>query len=426
MIRGQRRIRSLVALWSAAVLLAACGLVDVRVEETLTPVPQPTATPFRQASASGGALSYGAEDDDSMVVRTVAYPHIVLGRNGAEIEPFEQTLLPQEYISANSGYGFRLRVDWRMLWLQDVHGTGRVTMETFVQPPWSSDYESWDWVSTEDREAWGPDFQNELLDSTLWLDTPGLYRVRAMVEVHTWIENVGERGSQAIFETQLLVLSVPPEGIPSSNEYFVPTFGDLESQGLFPDWRGWAFGPCAVTTDNETVTRLLDAACLSVEAGDLNAAAVNLQQTLDAEQNPRILATVRGQLGMLAAVNSQWNIAARNFREALNLWQAEDDAVGVAHSLHNLGTVLIWAGRSEEGDYWLNQANQLQNQIGDWIGGLFTAAQFSVYWNATDYAEYVVGEFNNRGLPQAEPLQAWLDAVKVDATATAAAERGDE
>jgi hypothetical protein len=416
------RVLASAALLMIGLLLAACGVVDIRVEETLTPVALPTATAFQQSSPSGQALSYGADDDKTMVVRTIAYPHIVLSANGISIELFQQSLLEREYLAIDSGYAFRLRTDWRALWLEDIHGFQSVTMEVYLQPPWNDEYEYWDYVSTEDREAWGADFQNELLDSTIWLSDPGLYSLRVVLTIKGRLDEQPEQTQTATLETELVLMSKPVDDPPLENEYFQPVFGELENQQVFPDWRSWAFGPCAVTTDNQTVTRLLDEACVAVENGDLDTTITRLQQSLDEEQNPRVLAVLRGQLGMLAAVFGQFNIGARHFREALNLWQAEDDALGTASSLHNLGILTALSGRWNEGEYWLNQSAQLQTQISDWVGGMLTGAQLSVYWGATEYADYIIDQLNERGLPQAEPLQAWLDATYADATATAVAQ----
>jgi hypothetical protein len=254
------------------------------------------------------------------------------------------------------------------------------------------------------------------------LSDPGLYRLRVVLTIKGRLDEQPERTQTATLETELVLMSQPVDDPPLENEYFQPVFGELENQQIFTDWRSWAFGPCAVTTDNQTVTRLLDEACVAVENGALDTTTTRLQQALDEEENPRVLAVLRGQLGMLAAVYGQFNIGARHFREALNLWQAEDDALGTAYSLHNLGILTALSGRWNEGEYWLNQAAQLQTQVGDWVGGMLTGAQLSVYWGATEYADYILDQLNERGLPQAKPLRAWLDATYADATATAIAQ----
>jgi hypothetical protein len=404
------------ALLITILLLSACGLVDVQVEETLTPELVATPTAFQQSAPAAVVLSYGAEDDDVMVVRSVAYPHIVLSESGATIEPFEQALQPQDYLASAGEFGFRLRTDWRMLWLQDVHGISNVTLEVYVKPPWAEDYESWDYVSTDDREQWGASFENELLDSTLYLPDAGMYGVRAVLTVNARLDDQPDTTHQSTYETQVVVVSKPSDNLPSSVEYFQPAFGELENYGALLDWRSWAFGPCSLSSENQTVTRLMDQACVALEGGDLDAVTVALQQALDEEEGRRTLATIRGQLGVLAAVYGQWNNAARNFREALNLWLVEDDALGVMTGLHNLGASLAFAGRWEEGVSTLQQAEQLQHQMGDWPGVLFTNGQLAVLWQSVEYAQYVADQMSEAGLPQADPLYAWVESMQATPT----------
>jgi hypothetical protein len=391
--------------------------VEVRVEE---PIAAPTSTPFQRSLPSAEAISSGAEDDEERVVRWIAYPHVVLGATANVIEMFPQAMRPIDYLTFDGSFAYRMRVDWRALWLEEVEGSARVTLETYLQQPGASDFEYWDYVSTEDQWASGPDFRNQLLDATIWLPGPGAYQVRGVLTVDAMQPDVLKQNATAEFTTELYAFTTPPyENVPSGNEYFTPAFGDLEAQGVFMDWRSWAFGPCSTSSGVEAVTSALDTACQAVENGDLVAARDALQSALDQETDPLIKGVLRGQLGMIAAVFGQWNIANRHFREALNLWQAGDRAVEAASSLHNLGITLVTLNRWEEGEPMLQQAGQLRGQIGDWNGNDFTSAQLAVYYGALDWMEYLVSLFWEREYPQAQALQNWYDARMAEAALTA-------
>jgi tetratricopeptide (TPR) repeat protein len=410
----------LLAISLLILFLGACSAVEVSVEE---PIAEPTATPFQRSTPAAQALSAGAADDDERIVRWAAYPHVVLAEDTNTLELFPQRMRPVEYMAYDTGYAYRLRVDWRSLWLEDVEGTARFTLETYIQPPGASEYEYWDYVSTEDQWGYGPDFRNELLDSTIWLPGPGHFKLRGVLTVSAAQPDVPGRTEQATLETDIYAFTKPAdENIPASNEYFTPAFGDLETYGIFLDWRSWAFGPCSLSSGVESVTSLLDAACQSVENGDLESVKNALQEGLDQETDDVTKATLRGQLGVIAAVSGQWNIANRHFREALNLWQVNDRAVEAASSLHNLGITLVSLGRWEEGEAALQQADQLRNQIHDWRGVEFSAAQLAIYYNALDWMEYLVSRFWEQGYPQAQALQNWYDSKLAEAALTATPE----
>jgi tetratricopeptide (TPR) repeat protein len=332
---------------------------------------------------------------------------------------------PVEYMAFDTGFAYRLRVDWRALWLEEVEGVARFTLETYIQPPGADDYEYWDYVSSEDQWSYGPDFHNALLDSTIWLPGPGLFKLRAVLTVDGMQDSLPARSAQTTFETDIYAFTKPAdENIPSGTEYFTPAFGELEQYGVFLDWRSWAFGPCAVSSGVEAVTSLLDSACQSVEEGDFDSARNGLQEALDPETDSNTKATLRGQLGMIAAAYGQWNIANRHFREALNLWQAGDRAVETASSLHNLGITLVSLGRWEEGEAALQQADQLRGQIGDWRGNHFTYAQLAVYYNSLDWMDYLVSLFWEQEYPQAQALQNWYDSKLAELALTATPEDG--
>jgi tetratricopeptide (TPR) repeat protein len=398
----------------AIMLLAGCGLVDVRVAPIPTPTLAATDTPPLEVLPSAGLVAYSAPDDDSMLVRTVAYPHLVYAPDGIAVEMMEQWPAPQEYMLYDNNVGLRLRTDWRALWLSGAYGSGHVVMDVSLQSPGMADFEYAQYAATQPFEAWGADFRNELLDATLYFAAPGSYRVRALVTVKAQNDSGAQVVRDVTYEMNVIALSSPAEAPTGDPADFAPRFGEVESWGFLLDWRGWDEGPCYIQTDdNAEATRRLDEACVAVEDGDAAGAETGLTAALDAAgDDPYLLGLLRGQLGLLASAQGQWNVAARHFQESLELWRAGDQSQHVVIALHNLGIALLAAERWDEGNYHLSQSAQLAEQMQDWGGAMLTWAQLSRYWDSQESLDYFAGEMTANGWAQAWVLQSWADELR--------------
>lgn len=396
-----------------ALLLASCRLVNVRMEESLvTPTAVEQSLPPAGAP-SAGLVAYSEPDDDQMLVRTVAYPHMTFTPSGMSIEMFGQGANPLDYMTIDRDHGYRLRVNWQALWLSETYGISRVEMTVYLRYPGSENFEEAQYAITEDFERGGADFANELLDSTLYLSEPGEYGLRAVAVV--WmVDGNGEVSSQEhTYETTIIALNSPGE-VPAATEDLQPAFGDVMWEQVLLDWRGWRFGPCFIQTDdNPEATRLLDEACVGVENGDHESAANALQAALDVVgEDPALHGRLRQQLGTLAAEERQWNVAVRHFTEALEWAEAENNAFSVVVALHNLGIMLVKAGFPEEGQNNLYRAADLRDQLEDWVGNAFTWGQFGFYWEDVGTMEYAANELQNMGLPQADVLWSRVNELR--------------
>jgi tetratricopeptide (TPR) repeat protein len=184
----------------------------------------------------------------------------------------------------------------------------------------------------------------------------------------------------------------------------------LEWQGIFLDWRAWNLGPCAVRLDDPALMRQLDDACVAAENGDWQGATTALQTALDLTDDRVLTATLRGHIGMLAAVAETWNVAVRNFREALDLWTMQGDSLAVAITLHNLGIVLIKLEQWEEGSALLSQGWRLRDEIGDYTGNALTWGQFGLIWDDRGTVEGASSTLRDYGMTlQSDVLVAWLE-----------------
>lgn len=408
----------MIAAALGALLLAACGLVEVRVAPIPTPTLAATDTPPLEVLPSAGLVAYSAPDDDAMIVRTVAYPHLVYSPDGMAIEMMEQWPAEQEYMLYDNGVGLRLRADWRALWLSDSYGKGHIVMDVWLQSPGMEDFEYAQYAAAQPFEGWGADFRNELLDATLYFAAPGMYRVRAVVTAKTWDDSGGEALRETTYEVGVVALSSPAAWPTSDPADFAPRFGEVESWDFLLDWRGWGDGPCYIQTDdNAEATRRLDEACVAVENGDSSGAESALTAALDAlRDDPRLLGLLRGQLGLLASAQGQWNVAARHFQESLELWRAEDQSQEVVIALHNLGIALLAAERWDEGSYHLSQSAQLAEQMEDWGGAMLGWAQLSRYWESQESLDYFAEEMTNNGWAQAWVVRSWAEELRARTT----------
>lgn len=392
--------------------LSGCRLLTIDMGGASVAAPEPTSSaPIEPITTSNQEALYNiAWDDDSNVVLTLAYPHLIFSHDGVQIEGFNQQPFTENYVIYDAGYGFRQRMDWDAFWYADVYGVGSLTIDVYVQPPGADDYSQWESVSTGEFEGWGADFRNERLDVTVYFSQTGQYRVRAETYLSARIDGQAPVEIQTSFDTNVTVLSKPPsESLRQTPQDAQPFIGELEHDGVFMDWRAWSFGPCTLTSDDESFTRAVDAACQAVETGDLVSSADALQSALDYTDDLWQMATIRDQMGLIAAVLGRWNIAARHFGEARDLWESLDNATAVSRSLHNLGNALIQGERWVEGEIALQLCGGLRSHIEDWMGSALTWGQLGVYWQSYDMIAGNAQSLSDYGLPQADWLWAQLD-----------------
>jgi len=387
--------------------LPGCRLMNVDMGSAAAPTVEAIVLPPIEpvTTSSSETLFNTSWDDNANVVQTLAYPHLVFTYDGIRIEGFDQENPPQQYVIYNAGFGYRQRIDWDALWFGDVYGVGSLNIDVYVQPPDADEYSQWESVSTGDIEGWGAEFRDERLDVTIYFSQPGRYRVRAETYVSGYTDENEPTELQNSFDTDVIALSMPPEAwLLQSFEDAHPFLGDLETNGVFMDWRAWSFGPCTLQSDDEAFIRAVDAACQAVETGDLERSADELQRALDLTDDAWQIATIRDQLGLIAAVLARWNIAARHFGEAHDAWESLDNAAAVGRALHNLGNMLLQGGRWREGENALQQAGQLRDQIDDDLGNALTWGQLGVYWDSYDMINDNAQTLSEYGLPQADTL----------------------
>ncbi len=391
-------------------LLSACGVVAVQIEEpipTVNPTDTPIPPPPIQAEASAGLVAREAPDDSEVLVKTVAMPHIVYMPQGLALEMFEQWTPPVEYLAVDRGRGLRLRVDWSALWLVDSYGVGQVSMDVLLRAPGENDFRFAQNATTSDFEGWGADQRDELLDSTLYLTDIGDYQVRAEVEVSARNDQSVEDLRSYTYEFNLVALNYPPKLL-TTPEDFTPQFGDLENAGALLDWRGWRLGPCFIRTDDlpEAATSISEA-CVGFANGDWEAASAALQVALQQVNHPVLRSRIYQQLGTLSAVMGDWPQALIHFQQGLQASLILHDALEVSIALRNLGIAQKNTEQYDEGEINLWQSIQLSDQIEDWLGSALTYGQFGYYWESLDTLEWVTNVMQDNGLPQAEILRRW-------------------
>ncbi|MBK8020033.1 MAG: hypothetical protein IPK19_01095 [Chloroflexi bacterium] len=422
---GRRNPPALRLTWALLIgaLLSACSAVSVQVAPLTTPTPEPTAEPTQpyippltvQSTPAAGYVAYDTPDDSEVTLLVVADPYIVFAPGGVHIEMMPGWTNGTEYFVVNTGRGVRLRVTWRSLWTADSQGAGSVGIEVWLKASGSEgDYQYVDSAVTADFESGGPDHREEVLDTTIYLPGTGRYLLRAVATVNADDYTAGASTSgEHVYETEIIAFN-QPESFPSAIEDVTPRFGDLESeQRAILDWRGWRYGPCFVQTeDNPDATRLLDDACVAAEAGDWETAANALQDALGAvgedvwRQN-----RFRQQLGTLASVTGNWNVAVRHFREGLNAALATEDAFEIAIAMHNLAVALLYSGFDDEVEPLMWASISLRDQMGDWPATLLSYLQLAVWWESLDTFAWVAPSMAENGLPHAALAQAWMDEL---------------
>lgn len=404
-----------ILLCSILCLLTACGVVAVQIEEpipTATLVPTPIPPPPIQSEASAGLVAREAPDDDQMLVKTVAMPHIVYAADALAIELFDQWAAPTEYMVVDQGRGLRLRVSWSALWLTDSYGTGKIWMDVYLQSPGQDGFQLAQSAASQDFESWGADQRDELLDSTLFLPGSGDYQVRVEVNVYAYNDHDMEDTRSFTYETHVVALNAPPKLLDTAED-FVPQFGDLESRNLLLDWRGWRLGPCLIRTEElPDIAADIAQACVGVANADWQAAVDALMAAAEkVGDNPPLQSRLYQQLGVLAAVLGDDEKAVHCFEMGLDAARQQNDALEVAIALRNLGIAQKALG-DDTGEQNMWQSIQLSDEIEDWTGSALTYAQFGYYWQSVETLDWVRSALAERGLPQVTTIERWLAAFQ--------------
>lgn len=403
----------------SALLLSACGVVSVQVEApipTVAPTDTPIPLPPIQSEASAGLVAREAPDDSDVMVKTVALPHIVYAPDALALEMFGQWSPPVDYLVIDQGRGLRLRVNWSALWLTDSYGTGRVSMDVYLRSPGEREFQFAQNASTPQFEAWGADYRDELLDSTLYLPEIGTYTVRAEIAVEISSDQGGSAADEYTAEFDIVTLNTPPSLVMAAAD-FAPQFGNLEDRYAFLDWRGWRLGPCLIRVDGlPTVAGAVSDACVGFANGDWDAAAAAMVMAIEAPESAAALrARLYQQLGMLAAAAGDWEKAISHFEPGVQAALALNDGLEVAIALRNLGVAQLIDGQFQSAEINLWQSIQLSDQVGDWLGSTLTYGQFGMYWESTETLNWVISVMRENGLTQAGALERWRDAFIVEA-----------
>ena len=356
-------------------------------------------------------VAHDAPDDNQMLVKTIAIPHVVYEPDRLAIAMFEQWAAPVEYVVVDKGRGLRLRVNWSALWLADSSGAGRVWMDVYLLSPGQNDFQLAQNASSQDFESTGVDQRDELLDSTIYLPGSGDYRVRAEINVYAKNDKGNEDTRSFTYETNVVALNSPPKLLDTAED-FTPQFGDLENQNLLLDWRAWRLGPCLIRTEQFTnVADDIAQACVGVANSNWGAAAESLMSAIGkSPDNIALQARLYQQSGMLAAVVGDDQKAIKCFEEGLKAARIQNDALEVAIALHNLGVMQKKVG-DDVGEQNMWQSIQLTDELEDWAGSALTYAQFGYYWQSQDTLNWVKNSLNERGLPQASIVERWLNAL---------------
>jgi tetratricopeptide (TPR) repeat protein len=285
------------------------------------------------------------------------------------------------------------QVNWFGYWAEGAAGSAEIYAELTAEPtegePLFTDAESGEFG--ED----GPLYINKAVVLPFEADEVGRYGVTISVTALAAGEGAIAEGG---YSTEVVALSRPVGDFPDDGE---PRFGTLEEDGFFLDWRGWRGGPCRTSVDDAAVTRTLDEACLVGE--DAEALAALLTEALEGDLTPAEQARIREQAGYAYAARGDWEIAARQFREALRRWEDEDDAYAVAVALHNLGVAEGALGRPAEA--LLVQAIELREQMDDWSGFFVTWAQLGVLWQDAGTLYEAAEALEELGWPQADRVR---------------------
>lgn len=388
----------------ALIGLVGCDAVDVSVGEEITSEAlMPTARPL--------PIPQTDEFDEFALAQTVFSPNIIFSPAGNYVEPFvNQENMP--FYVLKEEFEFAIVVDWRSVWLSGAEGELILELAVAIKTPEMEAFEEWAQVSTGFIGDDGPSFGGERLFVEIDFPESGVYDLRSSVYIEVTSDAFGEQVLEPQTQNRVIVFDSPDDSWRDAHQFFRAPFGNLEYQGVLPDWRAWNLGPCDLFTENPDLTRLIDDACLAYEGGNLQEAAPTLFSALNNidSDDPIFVARLRDQLGLIAMTSQEWVIAVRQFRESLNLWQNQGRAFETMNALHNLGIALVMAERGNEGWRTLEQAIQLREQLEDYEGATLTWASLVLYWEAYDDLDEILWAMQEEDMPQFEPFAEWVQA----------------
>lgn len=145
-----------------------------------------------------------------------------------------------------------------------------------------------------------------------------------------------------------------------------------------------------------------------------------LSQKLMEMGDVQTLTKLKNNLGVMALQQQKWDIAEKNWQEALQLHSQFQNPVGQAFLLNNLGMLYTQLGEWEVAEDMLQQAMGIQQQLGDvyqWANVVETLIDLYVAWGRTavaqQYQQQAAIALQDVDTPQAHRLLKLIQARQI-------------
>jgi hypothetical protein len=375
------------------VCLCGCGVAI----EIATPMPSPTP--------QVGFLNPTIWSGD--VTRIQATPRLIFSSdNRAEAELFMQ---PQRTVYILANRSLYMPIFFNTIWYGAPQSTAQLTLNVFRR---RDAKDAWILIDSDSRTITTvetPILMDDGLGVGVLAEEAGEFEIRVVVNATLRSESGQLYNREGTNEFQVIVMSVP-EDVATEADLSSP-FGDLTSEGLLYDYRGWYYGPCAVLewTGEDRANDGFVNACSAWENQDIDGTLAGLATASEQADWEGFRGFAESMRGLIMSYRGDYDNATIAFSVARDAFLKANITYDFSVALHNLMTTYLMRDERDLANEVQYTLKELRGQFYDEIGEKLTQANLGYSDNdygAMDDAYYY---FSDRGHPQANVIGFWLN-----------------
>jgi hypothetical protein len=243
----------------------------------------------------------------------------------------------------------------------------------------------------------------------VFADEGGEFEIRVVVNATLRSENGQLLNREGTNEFAVMVMSAP-EDVSTEADLASP-FGDLPSDGLLYDYRGWYYGPCSVLewSGEDRANDGFVNACSAWENQDIDGTLVALATASEQADWEGFRGFAESMRGFIMTNRGDYDGATIAFSVAQDAFYQADVTYDFTVALHNLMTTYLMRDDRDLANEVQYTLKELRGQFYDEIGEKLTQANLGYVdsdYGAMDDAYYY---FSDKGQPQANVIGFWLN-----------------
>ncbi len=360
-------------------------------------------------------VAYLYDDFGGEQYEVIADGELVIAAEGVSAEFFStEDALPAWVIAGVETYN--AGIAWATLWEIDEPGAVHLVVGLEIFEERTGDL--WNEATFEDsfHLFTEPSSEFDELFIPLSFDEPGLYTIITRVEAEVELDDGGTEFYEA--EAFREVTALPPTFEDTEPSWHAAPYDPDDPDATLIDRWAWQGHPCDLAFDSavDDLIAVAEKMCDHPEVDDpeymteIIFELLHLLEDTDEPEAQWLFRLLVHQVGLLATVMGDWELAEGNFTHAaiLHAFYGDTDALGA--TLHNLGVVASHFDDEEIAAYFINRAIAIRKLSPDSTGLLLSTAQLYRQTGENEAALIAAYSLDDADLPQIDALITQLEA----------------